>query len=242
MGSHDAYGKEVLRAAAGAAFADRGTSLEVDYGAGHPARVDGTVSGTIAVEVESRTSKQVRGAVLDLLFHAYPKKLLVLVPMHMFDCDACAAQCRHALGRFVDRDNFRVAVLQGTGTTPSVDADTQLVRAVLNELGFRTDGNDPASRGASPHQTEVNMPARRPDFDAALERILTTAAAAGQPSVVVKAGELHSEVGGYPGQDHRMPLCCKTIKDAMRPGDVILQSPRSGHGATLTVQYRLPRS
>jgi len=138
VGSHDAYGKEVLRAAAGQAFIDWGPTVEVDYGAGRPARVDGTVSGTIAVEVESRTSKQVRGAVLDLLFHPYPKKLLVLVPMHMSDSGICADQCRRARGRFVDEDNFRVVVLQGTGRRTNLAGDARLVRLVLNELGFKT--------------------------------------------------------------------------------------------------------
>jgi hypothetical protein len=136
VGSHDAYGKEVLRVAAAAAFVDWGASVEVDYGAGRPARIDGSVSGTIAVEVESRTSKQVRGAVLDLLFHPYPKKLLVLVPMYMSDCVTCADQCRNALGRFLDRDRFRVIVLEGTGSNPRLDADAQLVRVALKELGF----------------------------------------------------------------------------------------------------------
>ena len=83
-------------------------------------------------------------------------------------------------------------------------------------------------------------PPRRSDFEAALQRILAEAAAAGQPSVTVNAGELHATVGGYPGQDHRMPLCCQVMKNAMRPGDAVLQSPPSGQGATLTVQYRLP--
>jgi len=59
VGSHDAYGKQVLRAAVGAAFVDWGSSLEVSYGAGRPGRIDGTVAGAIAIEVESRTSKQV---------------------------------------------------------------------------------------------------------------------------------------------------------------------------------------
>lgn len=86
------------------------------------------------------------------------------------------------------------------------------------------------------------MPPGRADFEAALQGILASAAAAGQPSVMVKAGELHAIVGGYPGQNHRMPLCCQVMKDAMRPGDTVLQSPPSGQGATLTVQYRLPRS
>lgn len=234
MGSHDAYGKKVLRAAAGAAFIDWGSSVEVPYGARRPARIDGTVSGAIAVEVESRTSKQVRGAVLDLLFHPYPKKLLVLVPMYMSDCGTCADQCRYALGRYVDRDHFRVVVLKGTGRNPSLDADAQLVRAALTELGFPGGGAWSQRRG-------MNVPPSRSDFETALQDILATAAAAGQPSVTVKARELHIIVGGYPGRNHRMPLCCQVMKDTMRPGDVVLQSPPSGQGATLTIQYRLPR-
>ena len=137
MGSHDKYGKDVLRAAAGKAFLDRGASVKVDFGTGHPARIDGTVSGTIAVEVESRTSKQVRGAVLDLLLHSYPKKLLVLVPMHMSDCVVCAEQCRYALGRYVDNECFRVLILHGTGRCPSRAKDLRSVREALKELGFQ---------------------------------------------------------------------------------------------------------
>jgi 5-methylcytosine-specific restriction protein A len=88
----------------------------------------------------------------------------------------------------------------------------------------------------------MGVPPRRSDFETALQRILAGAAAAGQPSVTVNAGELHATVGGYPGPNHRMPLCCQVMKDAMRPSDAVLHSPPSGQGATLTVQYRLPRS
>jgi hypothetical protein len=58
---HDKYGKRVLREAAGAAYDDHGKSCRVWYGAGLGARVDGTIGRAIAVEVESRTTKQVRG-------------------------------------------------------------------------------------------------------------------------------------------------------------------------------------
>ena len=44
MPGHDEYGKRVLRAAAGEAVAYYGPSVEIDYGAGQPARIDGTVS------------------------------------------------------------------------------------------------------------------------------------------------------------------------------------------------------
>ncbi len=63
---HDEYGKRILRESASETFDTYGTSVGVDYGAGMPARINGTVSGQVAVEVESRTAKRVRGAVLDL--------------------------------------------------------------------------------------------------------------------------------------------------------------------------------
>jgi len=56
--------------------------------------------------------------------------------MHMADSRTCAAQCRNALGRYVDPDNFRVVVLEGTGRNPRFDADVELVRKALHELGF----------------------------------------------------------------------------------------------------------
>jgi len=136
MGSHDDYGKLVMRRAAGPFFTDWGAPVEVDYGAGRPARIDGTVAGRIAVEIESRTSKQVRGAVLDLLFHRYTKKLLGLIPVHMSDCDVCARQCATALGRYVEPDDFRVVVLRGTGDAPDLEADAQRMREALLALGF----------------------------------------------------------------------------------------------------------
>jgi hypothetical protein len=79
---HDDYGKRVLHAATKGHAVLCGASVEIHYGTGQPARIDATV-GDIAVEVESRVSKQVRGAVLDLICHQYPKKLLLLLPVHM---------------------------------------------------------------------------------------------------------------------------------------------------------------
>jgi hypothetical protein len=136
MGSHDDYGKKVLQRAVGDSFASWGAAVEVDYRAGQPARIDGVVAGTIAVEVESRTSKQVRGAVLDLVFHRCPKKLLVLLPVHMSDAEVAAEQCRFALGRFVGQDDFRVVVTNGSGHEPRLEDDTELVLSALRDLGF----------------------------------------------------------------------------------------------------------
>ena len=125
-----------MRAAAGTAYLDRGSGVEIHYGAGRPARIDGTVGSLIAVEVESRVSKQVRGAVLDLICHPYPKKLLILMPVHMNDADITAQQCRYILGKFLATNSFRVVVLEGTGETPQHQLDVESVREALFQLGF----------------------------------------------------------------------------------------------------------
>ena len=134
MGQHDDYGKRILQESADGEFDRYGTSVEVNYGAGMPARIDGTVAGRVAVEVESRVAKQIRGAVLDLLCHAYPKKLLLILPVHMSNADTTAHQCRSALRRFVAESDFRVVVLRGHGSNPKREEDVNLVRAALREL------------------------------------------------------------------------------------------------------------
>ena len=132
---HDRYGKQVLQQAAGSAFEQYGASIEIDYGAGRPARIDGTVAGEVAVEVESRVGKQVRGAVLDLLCHSLSKKLLLILPVHMSDAEATATQCRKILGRFIPTKEFRVVVLSGHGSSPRIKQDVRAVRHALGELG-----------------------------------------------------------------------------------------------------------
>lgn len=137
MGSHDDYGKQVLKKAAGPGFEGFGDPVSVDYGAGQPARIDGAVGGNVAIEIESRTSKQIRGAVLDLICHRYPKKLLLILPVHMSNPEIAAEQCRVAMGRFVDAGNFRVLVLKGHGGDPKMTTDVAKVRRTLSELGYR---------------------------------------------------------------------------------------------------------
>lgn len=134
MASHDEYGKSVLSVAARDQLELYGASVEVDYGVGQPARIDAVISGQIAVEVESRVSKQVRGAVVDLICHPFPKKLLVLLPVHMSNPKVTAEQCINILGRFLMEDDFRVVVCEGSGQNPSIEADARLVRRAMKEL------------------------------------------------------------------------------------------------------------
>lgn len=57
----------------------------------------------------------------------------------------------------------------------------------------------------------------------------------------INSGELHRALGGYPAAKHQMPSCCKAMHEEFGAKDEILATPPSGHGASLTVRYRLPR-
>lgn len=134
MGVHSQYGKKVMKAAVGSQFTDWGTWVEVDYGCGDPARIDGVVGSDVAVEIDSRVGKQVRGAVLDLICHQSSKKLLIVEPVQMTDPEVCAEQCRNILRRFLRPSDFRVVVLAGSGQSTCLDADAAAVREALSEL------------------------------------------------------------------------------------------------------------
>ena len=134
---HDAYGKPIMRGAAGDAFLDGGAVCSVRFGddaAG--GRIDGVVGNRIAVEVESRTPKQIRGAVLDLLFHPYPCKLLLIIAGHQNNARQAANQCRYILAERVAPENFQVVLLSGNGRGRHVAEDVALVQQALRALGW----------------------------------------------------------------------------------------------------------
>jgi len=87
------------------------------------------------------------------------------------------------------------------------------------------------------------MPLTAEDFRDELYRIMDEAVREGSRYVDVNAGEIHKGLGGYPGPDHRVPVCCKVMKEAMASdyGDKVLQEPPSSQGASLTIRYVLPR-
>lgn len=129
MGVHDDYGKEILRRATKGTAELGGSSVEIDYGTESPARIDGTYKECIAIEIETRTGKQVRGAVLDLICHPYPKKLLVCMPLYM--TRRVPEQCQNILARFVSERDFRVIVLEGDGEHPRPRKDSQIMADAL---------------------------------------------------------------------------------------------------------------
>lgn len=104
------------------------------------------------------------------------------------------------------------------------------------------------SENARRHQTRSTASKPLPvasgesGFREALENEFRVATLAGRPSIIVRAGDLHRAVGGYPGPTHRMPICCKVMREAMGPCDMVVASPPRGAGANLFVEYALPRS
>lgn len=81
------------------------------------------------------------------------------------------------------------------------------------------------------------------DFRNELYRMMLEAMKAGEAFAEINAGELHRRVGDYPGKNHRLPICCEVMRGALAPdaGDVILEQPPSGQGASFTIRYVLPR-
>lgn len=85
------------------------------------------------------------------------------------------------------------------------------------------------------------MTATRADFEQALASIFRDAEGRAADSVEVRASDLHRAVGGYPGRDHRMPVCCDAMRRTMTPTDLLLTAPPKGHGASLRIRYDIPR-
>jgi hypothetical protein len=81
----------------------------------------------------------------------------------------------------------------------------------------------------------------RERFIHAIDARFKVASDAGDTYIDVTSGDVHRSVGGYPGNNHRMPLCCSVMYQLMRPGDEVLAKPPKGQGATLRIRYCLPR-
>jgi 5-methylcytosine-specific restriction protein A len=78
-------------------------------------------------------------------------------------------------------------------------------------------------------------------FRSELMTMFGEAEAEGKAHLDVVAKDLHRRVGGYPGPNHRMPICCSVMRAQMGPDDRLLRSPPSGQGANLMIRYHLPR-
>jgi hypothetical protein len=136
MGVHDQYGKKLLQRLLGKRFISSGYEVRVFYESGVVATIDGVIDRSCAVEIESRTDKQIRGAILDLLNHHLRKKLLVIIPHNMTRPEAILAHCRSILSSVkTSEDDAKVVLLKGTGTNPQLDADLATLRKALKDIG-----------------------------------------------------------------------------------------------------------
>jgi len=134
MGMHDQYGKKLMKQING--FRDSGDTTIIGIGGKSYARIDGTIRNQVAVEIESRVFKQIRGAILDLLLHECPKKLLILLPVHMSNPFETSEKCRLIMSKFLDVKDFQVLLLEGTGLNPQEVKDLELIRNSLNNLNI----------------------------------------------------------------------------------------------------------
>jgi 5-methylcytosine-specific restriction protein A len=82
---------------------------------------------------------------------------------------------------------------------------------------------------------------RAEDIRAELARQLGEAKRGGYRWLRMRASVLHEAAGGSSGSDHRMPLCCRVMKQEMQGDDKIVEGPPSGQGPSLTIDYWLPR-
>ena len=82
-------------------------------------------------------------------------------------------------------------------------------------------------------------PPTREDFQRCLDAILNIGRDNGLSSIVIQSGILHRIAGGYPGKDHRMPVCCGVMRSRMQECDKILPNSLKKDGASLRILYLL---
>lgn len=72
-----------------------------------------------------------------------------------------------------------------------------------------------------------------------IERLIRDAKENGFEYVDITSGEVHRNVGGYPGEKHNMPGCCDVMYSMKKIEDEILEAPPKGRGAKLKIRYML---
>lgn len=72
----------------------------------------------------------------------------------------------------------------------------------------------PVIKEKPPVSTKQSVIPGAEDFRKALEDCISRSEGT---SVEIVSGDLHRRVGGYPGSNHRMVICCQVMRKAMRP-------------------------
>jgi hypothetical protein len=81
------------------------------------------------------------------------------------------------------------------------------------------------------------------DFRDELNAQIARARRQRRPHIEINAGELHRTLGGYPNtKENRMPICCHVMRQELSRGNAeVVFETTSGHSASLTIRYYLPR-
>ena len=128
---HDKYGKERL----GCLSNYFEPILDVPgYGIG--IKLDGKIKDC-AIEIESRTPKQIRGAILDLLLSGYKKKLLIVLPLNNNNEDKINSYEEIFYKMGCKRNNFRVILLEGHAKNRQEKKDEQRIREALRSMRIK---------------------------------------------------------------------------------------------------------
>ncbi|MFC1955394.1 hypothetical protein ACFLWZ_02495 [Chloroflexota bacterium] len=143
MGKHEDYGKRLLRELFGGRWAPYASQRSL-YEGGVRADLDGViyskdgVSVECVVEIEARVYKQIRGAIVDLVLHGAPKKLLIIIraqPQLGTEeqiKEHCTYVWRELAGQH--RGEFQVVCLKGTGDEPASEEDKKLLAEKLRVM------------------------------------------------------------------------------------------------------------
>lgn len=82
------------------------------------------------------------------------------------------------------------------------------------------------------------MPTRK-EFETEIQHLFLKAVDLGFEEITINAGNLHRRVGGYPGPNHQMPVCCGAMRDASKQGDTELPNGLKKDGASFSVRYQI---
>ena len=121
MGKYDNYAIDVLRETFGGRF---NTNDDVVFSFGPNAgtgEVDGVIDWKVAVEIGVGSPKQIRASVLDLMFHPFPMKLLILVDTPEHETGRSVRQAGAILAQ--SSKPGVVVRLAGTPSTPLMEVD-----------------------------------------------------------------------------------------------------------------------
>jgi 5-methylcytosine-specific restriction protein A len=62
-------------------------------------------------------------------------------------------------------------------------------------------------------------------FKYTIEQRLFKAFRDGKKHIYITSEDVHRKVGGYPGTNHKMPICCDAMYSKIKVGDEVLYAP-----------------